>query len=128
MHPGYGFLSENEEFCASVEDAGIAWLGPTAKARAGRARAGTRAPRACTRGARNQAARDALSTPPPSRARKQTMHDFALKHVARGIAEAAGVPVLSGSGLVESAEAAVAAAEAVGFPVLIKATGGGGGR
>jgi urea carboxylase len=51
IHPGYGFLSENEEFCGSVEAAGIAWLGPTAK----------------------------------------TLHDFALKHVARKIAEEAGV-------------------------------------
>lgn len=51
IHPGYGFLSENEEFCGAVEAAGIAWLGPTAK----------------------------------------TLHDFALKHVARKIAEEAGV-------------------------------------
>jgi hypothetical protein len=51
IHPGYGFLSENEEFCAAVEGAGIQWLGPSA----------------------------------------QTLHDFALKHVARKIAEAAGV-------------------------------------
>jgi urea carboxylase len=56
------------------------------------------------------------------------MHDFALKHVARGIAESAGVPVLPGSGLVEDEEAAVAAAEEIGYPVLLKATGGGGGR
>lgn len=38
------------------------------------------------------------------------------------------VPVLSGSGLVNTAEDAVAAAEAIGYPVLLKATGGGGGR
>jgi urea carboxylase len=56
------------------------------------------------------------------------MHDFALKHVAREIAEAAGVPVLKGSGLVSDPEEAVAAAEEIGFPVLLKATGGGGGR
>ena len=31
--PSYGFLSENEEFCGAVEDAGVKWLGPTAKAR-----------------------------------------------------------------------------------------------
>lgn len=58
----------------------------------------------------------------------QTMNDFSLKHVARAIAEAAGVPVLKGSGLVETAEAAVEAAEGIGYPVLLKATGGGGGR
>jgi acetyl/propionyl-CoA carboxylase alpha subunit len=51
IHPGYGFLSENEEFCGAVEAAGIVWLGPSAK----------------------------------------TLHDFALKHVAREIAEKAGV-------------------------------------
>jgi urea carboxylase len=51
IHPGYGFLSENEEFCGAVEAAGIKWLGPSAK----------------------------------------TLHDFALKHVAREIAEKAGV-------------------------------------
>eukprot|EP00967_Tisochrysis_lutea_P104909 scaffold159568_cov18-Tisochrysis_lutea.AAC.1 len=65
VHPGYGFLSENEEFCEAVaevrimtvliqarivEQAGVEWLGPRAK----------------------------------------TMHDFALKHVARGLAENAG--------------------------------------
>lgn len=58
----------------------------------------------------------------------QLIHNFALKHVARELAEAAGVPVLKGSGLVTSTEAAAEAAEHIGFPVLLKATGGGGGR
>ncbi len=31
VHPGYGFLSENEAFCDAIEQAGIIWLGPTAK-------------------------------------------------------------------------------------------------
>lgn len=31
VHPGYGFLSENEEYCSLVEEAGLQWLGPTAK-------------------------------------------------------------------------------------------------
>ena len=56
------------------------------------------------------------------------MHDIALKHVARESAEKAGVPVLKGSGLVESPEEAVEAAQVIGYPVLLKATGGGGGR
>lgn len=38
------------------------------------------------------------------------------------------VPVLAGSGLMSSAEDAVAAADKIGYPVLLKATGGGGGR
>jgi hypothetical protein len=48
VHPGYGFLSENEEFCSAVEAAGIKWLGPTAKVRrrkrAGGLAAGAAAP------------------------------------------------------------------------------------
>ncbi|MEW5314225.1 MAG: hypothetical protein WDW38_005737 [Sanguina aurantia] len=87
VHPGYGFLSENEAFCAAITAAGIQWLGPNS----------------------------------------QTMHDFSLKHVARELARSAGVPILEGSGLVQSATEAAAAAAEVGYPVLLKATGGGGG-
>jgi hypothetical protein len=38
------------------------------------------------------------------------------------------VPVLAGSGLLSTAEDAAAAADKIGYPVLLKATGGGGGR
>jgi len=47
---------------------------------------------------------------------------------AREIAREAGVPLVPGSGLVEDDEEAVAAAGRVGYPVLVKAAAGGGGR
>ena len=52
---------------------------------------------------------------------------FGSKHTARELAGAAGVPMLAGTGLLASADEAVAAAESVGLPVMLKATGGGGG-
>jgi urea carboxylase len=52
---------------------------------------------------------------------------FGTKHTARAAAEAAGVPVFPGSGLLDSAAEAIAAAEVIGYPVILKATGGGGG-
>ncbi|MGW4803833.1 urea carboxylase [Kitasatospora sp. NPDC004272] len=52
---------------------------------------------------------------------------FGAKHTARAAAEAAGVPLLPGTGLLADLPAALAAAEAVGYPVMLKATGGGGG-
>ena len=52
---------------------------------------------------------------------------FGAKHTARRQAEAANVPLLPGSPIVGSADEAVRAAEAVGFPVVVKATAGGGG-
>ncbi len=51
------------------------------------------------------------------------------KSAARSLMQAAGVPVTPGSdGPVASVEAALAAAESVGYPVLLKASAGGGGR
>ncbi|WP_245545975.1 acetyl-CoA carboxylase biotin carboxylase subunit [Nocardia higoensis] len=50
------------------------------------------------------------------------------KAAARAIAEQAGVRVLSGSGITDSPDAAAEAAARIGFPVLIKAVAGGGGR
>lgn len=51
-----------------------------------------------------------------------------MKHVARELAEKAGVPIVPGTkGLVESEEDAVRESEKIGFPVMLKATGGGGG-
>lgn len=52
---------------------------------------------------------------------------FGYKHVARNIALQAGVPLLPGTDLIASAEEAVDAAQAIGFPVMLKSTAGGGG-
>lgn len=52
---------------------------------------------------------------------------FGTKHTARDAARAAGVPMIAGSGLLEDVDAAVAASATIGFPLMLKATGGGGG-
>ncbi|MGW4328806.1 urea carboxylase [Nocardia sp. NPDC004573] len=87
IHPGYGFLSENADFAGAVENAGIAFVGPT----------------------------------------PEQLRVFGDKHTARTAARAVGVPLIPGSGLLESADHAVAEAERIGFPVMLKAVGGGGG-
>ncbi|KAB2572368.1 Urea amidolyase [Lasiodiplodia theobromae] len=85
--PGYGMLSENADFAAACEAAGLAWIGPT----------------------------------------PEQISVLGLKHMARELAEKASVPLLPGSGLVRDAASAVAEAEKIGFPVILKSTGGGGG-
>jgi acetyl/propionyl-CoA carboxylase alpha subunit len=87
IHPGYGFLSENADFAAAVEAAGLVFIGP---------------------------APDAI----------RTMGD---KRAARALAVEAGVPVVPGA---EGADAAtlVRAAHRMGFPVMVKAALGGGGK
>ncbi len=87
IHPGYGFLSENAEFAAACEQAGIAFIGPT-----------------------------------PGQ-----MRDFGLKHTARELARRSGLPLLPGTDLLQDLPAAFAAAEAIGYPVMLKSTAGGGG-
>jgi len=52
---------------------------------------------------------------------------FGDKQAARAVATAAGIPPVPGSGLLPDAEAAVAAAERLGYPVVLKVVGGGGG-
>ncbi|KQY23198.1 urea carboxylase [Cellulomonas sp. Root485] len=52
---------------------------------------------------------------------------FGDKHQAREAAQAAGVPLVAGSGLLGSVDEALAAASVVGYPVMVKAVGGGGG-
>lgn len=57
----------------------------------------------------------------------EQMVAFGLKHEARALAEAAGVPLLPGSGLLDSLEQAVVLAGQIGYPVMLKSTAGGGG-
>jgi urea carboxylase len=57
----------------------------------------------------------------------EQMRDFGLKHVARRIAAENGVPLLPGSGLLENLDAAIEAADRIGYPVMLKSTAGGGG-
>jgi urea carboxylase len=52
---------------------------------------------------------------------------FGTKHTARAAAEAAGVPLAPGTGLLASLDEALGEAAAIGYPVMLKATGGGGG-
>jgi urea carboxylase len=59
--------------------------------------------------------------------RPEHMRAFGLKHKAREIAEAAGVPLAPGGGLVADLAAAELEAQRIGFPVMIKSTAGGGG-
>ncbi len=87
VHPGYGFLSENAEFAATCEVAGIAFAGPT-----------------------------------PDQIRK-----FGLKHTSREVAAACGVPLLPGSTLLADESEAIREGSRVGYPVMLKATAGGGG-
>jgi 3-methylcrotonyl-CoA carboxylase alpha subunit len=89
VHPGYGFLSENEDFARSVIAAGLRWIGPDPK----------------------------------------TIEDMGDKERARFLAQSAGVPVLSGSARFgpDDAEGMEAAADEVGYPLLVKASAGGGG-
>lgn len=55
------------------------------------------------------------------------MRRFGLKHTAREAAQACDVPLLPGTGLLENLDQALAMADQIGFPVMIKSTAGGGG-
>jgi urea carboxylase len=55
------------------------------------------------------------------------MTAFGLKHEARQLAEKNGVPLLPGTGLLDSLDDAALAADVIGYPVMLKSTAGGGG-
>ncbi|HBS06236.1 MAG TPA: urea carboxylase [Leptospiraceae bacterium] len=59
--------------------------------------------------------------------RPDHIRQFGLKHTARAIAEENRIPLLSGTELLTTTEAALEAARRIGFPVMIKSTAGGGG-
>ena len=92
VHPGYGFLAENEAFAAAVCDAGLVFIGPTPKA----------------------------------------IETMGSKTAARLAAKRAGVPVVPGTedpiapDLPEAGLASIA--QSVGYPLLVKAVAGGGGK
>ena len=92
IHPGYGFLSENPEFAAACEKAGIIFIGP----------------------------------------RSEVLKSMGDKVIARQIAERAGVPTVPGLGPLpsgdEGLQAALLFAKQVGYPIMLKAVSGGGGR
>ncbi len=88
IHPGYGFLSEREDFAKACEDVGVIFIGP-----------------------------------PPS-----AMYMSGDKVVARRKAQEAGVPIVPGSEAIDDPKEALKIAKSIGFPVLLKAAGGGGGK
>lgn len=57
----------------------------------------------------------------------ENIRQFGLKVPARELAQKAHVPLLPGTGLLSKAEEAVDKADAIGYPVMLKSTAGGGG-
>ncbi len=89
IHPGYGFLSENEHFAEVCRECKIEFIGPSVDA----------------------------------------MAKLGDKVTAKEIAKSAKVNLVPGSdGLITSESEALVIAEKIGYPVLIKATAGGGGK
>ncbi len=89
VHPGYGFLSENEAFAQACADAGIAFIGP-----------------------------------PPS-----AIAAMGSKSAAKTLMAKAGVPLVPGYHGADNAPALLQReADRIGYPVLIKASAGGGGK
>jgi geranyl-CoA carboxylase alpha subunit len=89
VHPGYGFLAENEDFAAACRDAGLVFIGPKA----------------------------------------ESIAAMGNKAGAKAIMLKAGVPCVPGyQGEDQSDAAMTREAERIGFPIMIKAVAGGGGR
>jgi acetyl-CoA carboxylase biotin carboxylase subunit len=88
VHPGYGFLSENDEFVLACEDNDLVFIGPPA----------------------------------------DVMARMGDKAQAKIEMRAAGVPLVPGAEGTSTAAEARVAADALGYPVLLKAAAGGGGR
>ena len=89
IHPGYGFLAENDKFAEMCNDHGIVFIGPSPTA----------------------------------------IRSMGDKSTAKETMESVGVPTVPGSkGLLSSVDEAHKLAEKIGYPVIIKATAGGGGR
>ena len=59
--------------------------------------------------------------------RPEHLRAFGLKHTAREIARASGVPLLPGTGVLPDVGAALVEAERIGYPVMLKSSAGGGG-
>jgi 3-methylcrotonyl-CoA carboxylase alpha subunit len=89
IHPGYGFLSENEDFARACAAAGLVFIGPPASA----------------------------------------ILAMGLKAESKQLMEKAGVPLVPGyHGADQDAALLQRQADAIGYPVLIKASAGGGGK
>ena len=89
IHPGYGFLSENEAFAQACANAGLVFIGPPASA----------------------------------------IKAMGLKAESKQLMERAGVPLVPGyHGADQDPARLQREADAIGYPVLIKASAGGGGK
>jgi geranyl-CoA carboxylase alpha subunit len=89
VHPGYGFLAENEDFAQACREAGLVFIGPSPEA----------------------------------------IRAMGNKAGAKDIMQKAGVPCVPGyQGADQSDAVMLAEAKKIGFPVMIKAVAGGGGR
>ncbi|ADV01507.1 acetyl-CoA carboxylase biotin carboxylase subunit [Alicycliphilus denitrificans] len=89
IHPGYGFLSENEDFAKACQSAGLVFIGPPASA----------------------------------------ISAMGLKAESKRLMAKAGVPLVPGyQGEDQDPQLLQREADAIGYPVLIKASAGGGGK